>query len=327
MRKATLCGAADSSNVLQAEMRYCDLHCDALTQTGKRQVTKENLQAGECALQCFAAFVSSREDRFSSALSLCDRFDELIAREGYRPVRSASDFAEGELCAMLTVEEGGAIEGSLEKLRALYARGVRMLTLTWNYPNEIGYPAFPDYEGLLQGRVSPTARETERGLTPFGVSAVEEMNALGMIVDVSHGSDKLIEDVARVSKKPFAASHSNANAVCNWARNLQEKHIRSIAQSGGVVGLNFCADFLSPDASAEGQKQAILAHAQAIIDAGGEDVLAVGSDFDGIPPNPFLKNPAHMPNLAQALAKKFGSAVAEKICYKNAVRFLRDSLR
>ena len=99
------------------------MHCDALTQTGKRQVTKENLQAGECALQCFAAFVSSREDRFFSALSLCDRFDELIAREGYCPVRSASDFAEGELCAMLTVEEGGAIEGSLEKLRALYARG------------------------------------------------------------------------------------------------------------------------------------------------------------------------------------------------------------
>lgn len=307
-------------------MRYCDLHCDALTQTGDRQVTKETLQAGGCALQCFAAFVSARENAFSSALSLCDRFDDMIAREGYLPVRSFSDLEEGKICAMLTVEEGGAIEGKIENLHALYKRGVRMITLTWNYPNEIGYPSFPDYEGLKSGRVPFTLREKENGLTPFGVHVVQEMNALGMIVDVSHGSDKLVKDVAAVSNRPFIASHSNANAVHPWARNLEEEQIRLIAQSGGVVGLNFCADFLSFDSSEEGQRAAILAHAKEILRAGGEDTLAIGSDFDGIPENPFLKNPSRMPVLEELFVKAFGSAVTEKIFLKNALRVMRSVL-
>lgn len=307
-------------------MRYCDLHCDALTQTGELQITKERLQAGGCALQCFAAFVSARKNAFASALSLCDRFDALIEREGYIPVRNFSDIREDKICAMLTVEEGGALEGKLENLHALYRRGVRMITLTWNYPNEIGFPGFPDYEGLCAGRVPLTLRETDRGLTPFGFRIAEEMNMLGMIIDVSHGSDRLVEDVASVSKRPFIASHSNADCVCPCARNLGEKQIRLIAQSGGIVGLNFCADFLSADLGAEGQKEALLAHAEAILNAGGEDTLAIGSDFDGIPINPFLKNPSDMPALAELFSGKFGSAVTEKIFFRNVLRVLRSTL-
>ena len=311
-------------------MKYVDLHCDALTSEGVLQVTGEKLRAGGCLLQCFAAFIATREGRYSAALALCDRFDKLCGKEGYHAVRRASDLKEGAVNAMLTVEEGGAIEGDLEKLKTLYSRGVRMMTLTWNYPNEIGYPNFPDYEGLKSGRVPFTARETERGLTPFGFETAECMQELGMLIDVSHGSDKLFYDVADLSRRsgiPFVASHSGADTVCPFSRNLSDGQIRTLADCGGVVGLDFCADFLSQDTSAEGQRRAILAHAQHILKIGGEDVLALGSDFDGIPENAYMKDASRMPDLLAEFERAFGARIAEKIARKNVERVFLDVLK
>lgn len=304
-------------------MKYCDLHCDALTAEGVLQVSGETLRKGDCFLQCFAAFVSGRECRFRRAVSLADKFDETCRREGLHPVRTFSDIREGEINAVFTVEEGGAVEGDLQKLEALYRLGARMMTLTWNYPNEIGYPNFPDYGGVKRGEVSPALREGERGLTPFGFEAVYRMNEMGMIADVSHGSDKLFYDVARVCRengKPFVASHSGADSVFPCARNLTDGQIAELADCGGVVGLDFCARFTSDDASAEGQRSALLSHARAIVNAGGEDVLAIGSDFDGIPKNPYLENPARMPSFLEELTAQFGFRVAEKIALRNALR-------
>lgn len=300
-------------------MKYFDLHSDTLTAEGEKQITEERLERGGCALQCFAAFVSARENGFRQAASLVDSFYAFCEKEKIKPVVSAGGMGAG-VNALLTVEEGGAIEGSLEKLAYLYGRGVRMMTLTWNYENEIGFPAFPDFERLLAGKRSFTEREEERGLKPFGFECVEKMNELGMIIDVSHGSDKLVKDVASSSKKPFIASHSGARAALDCARNLTDEGIRLIAESGGVVGLYFCADFLSPDLSAEGQKEAILRHARAIVNAGGEDCLAFGSDFDGIPENPYLKNPSRMPDLLSLLEGEFGEEKTEKFAYKNFLR-------
>ena len=303
-------------------MRYIDLHADTLTAEGEKQITKERLAQGGCILQCFAAFVSSRTNRFRQAQLLADSFYALCEREHIHPVRDANLLAG--VNAMLTVEDGGAIEGSLEKLECLYGRGVRMMSLTWNYENEIGFPAFPDYEGLLAGRRSLSEREGERGLKPFGVACVQKMNELGMIVDVSHGSDQLVKDVASITKKPFVASHSGAQSVHDAARNLSDEGIRLIANSGGVVGLYFCADFLSSDLTVEGQREALLRHAEAIVNAGGEDCLCIGSDFDGIPENPYLKNPACMPDFLSRLADEFGGRRAEKFACSNFIRVLSD---
>lgn len=269
-------------------------------------------------MQCFAAFVSSQE-KYKEALALADKFDAYCEENGLRKITRASELGSG-MNALFTVEDGGAIEGSLDKLDALYARGARMMTLTWNYPNEIGFPNFPDYEGLLAGRLPLSRRQAELGLTPFGTSAVERMNELGVIVDVSHGSDRLVADVARHTKRPFVASHSGARRVCDCARNLTDEGIKKIADSGGVVGLDFCADFSGGCNTAEGQKAALIRHAEAIIDAGGEDVLALGSDFDGMPENPYLRTPADMPVFLETLAAAFGSRVAEKIAYGNFLR-------
>lgn len=305
-------------------MKYCDLHCDALTASGaERQITRGHLTTGGCFLQCFAAFVTEEKERFAAALRMADEFYALCEKEGYNPVTSASELREGKINALFTVEDGGAIEGDLGKLSALYGRGMRMMSLTWNLPNELGFPAFPDYEGLCAGRVPFEKRETERGLTERGREAVEEMCKLGVLADVSHGSDKLFSEVAEICKscgKPFVASHTAANSVHDCARNLTDGQLARLADCGGVAGLYFCADFLSSDLSAEGQKRAILAHARAMLNAGGEDAVCIGSDFDGIPANPAIPHAGGTGWLLNALVREFGVRIAEKIAYRNFLR-------
>ena len=303
-------GARLSCAAVLQGMKYIDLHCDALTKCeGVFQVTKKFLEEGGCLLQCFAAFIKGKDRRFERALSLCDAFDAMCEKEKYLPVRSASDLQGKGIHAMLTVEEGGAVEGSLEKLERLHFRGVRMMTLTWNYPNELGLPhTLPSDMG---------------GLSSFGKACVERMCELKMLPDVSHGNDSLLFDTAAICRAkgfPLVASHSNARAVHFHTRNLSDEGIRTIANCGGAVGLNFYQSFLSADGSEAGQRNAILTHAKHILRVGGEDVLALGSDFDGAPPNPYLPNAAHVPKLLFDLEKAFGARIAEKIAYQNALR-------
>ena len=300
-------------------MKYCDLHCDALTATGAPQVTKERLVTGGCLLQCFAAF--AEEGGFARFLTLADAFEELCRTQGYRRVLRAADLEENAVNVLLT-SEGGTFS-TTEELRALYARGVRMAGFVWNRPTAAGFPNFPDYAGVCAGRIPPSVREGPPGLTAFGLEAAEEMARLGMIVDVSHASDALFWEIAS-EKHPFVASHSGAAIVQNWARNLTCEQISVLSDCGGVVGLDFCAQFLSDDGSAEGQRAALLAHARAILDAGGEDVLAVGSDFDGILPNAFVPDPSAMPVFLQLLSDEFGPRIAEKAARDNFLRVFRD---
>ena len=198
-------------------------------------------------------------------------------------------------------------------------RGEFVFFLTWNFPNRLGYPNLSDYTGRPAG-----SRETKNGLTDFGRSVVSRMKELGMIVDVSHGSDKLVSDVKEVmGDTPFVASHSNAASVLPHPRNLTGEQIRLIAESGGVVGLSFCAEHLSQDRTREGLRAAALAHAKAILNAGGEDVLALGSDFDGIPENAFLRSPADVPQLLSDFEKAFGSRITQKIAKDNFLRVFK----
>ena len=298
------------------------MHCDALTVEGVAQVTRENLTAGGCLLQCFAAFVGT--GGYPRFCALADEFDALCMRAGYHKVTRACEIKEDAVNALLTAE-GGTFE-TLEELDGLYARGVRMAGLVWNTPTAAGYPNFPDYAGLCAGRVLPSVREETRGLTAFGRQAVEHMFARGMLVDISHASDKLFFEVAAYGR-PFVVSHSNAAAVHDWARNLTDAQLKAVADCGGVIGLNFCMDFLSDDTSAEGQRRALLAHARHILSVAGEDILALGSDFDGIPPNSFIPDAAAMPRLLQLLADAFGSRVAEKIACGNFLRVFSEVCR
>ena len=121
------------------------------------------------------------------------------------------------------MEEGGVLNEKQERLEELYRLGIRLITLTWNYENCLGYPNSRDGEVM------------NRGLKAFGLEIVERMNALGMLVDVSHLSDGGFWDCIRVSRAPIIASHSNARALCGVPRNLTDDMLRALAEKGGAA--------------------------------------------------------------------------------------------
>ena len=332
-------------------MQAIDFHCDTLSRLreaereGRPQSFSHNdfhidldkLKRGGYLMQCFAAFVylGDREcSPLASALEQIDIFYRIMDQypDAIRQVRNCEDLEqarrEGKIGAMLTVEEGGACLGSIGVLNTLYRLGVRIMTLTWNFENELAYPN--RMPGRVPGIVKSEA-ETEHGLKEKGFAFVEEMERLGMIVDVSHLSDAGFWDVARHAARPFIASHSNARAVCGHVRNLTDDMLRAVAEKGGITGINYCAAFLDGREDEEncfGTVAQMADHIEHIRQVGGLDMIALGSDFDGSGDNLELKDCSMVPLLADELHRRhYSDDAIEQIFSGNALRLFRDTLR
>ncbi len=223
----------------------------------------------------------------------------------------------GKMSALLSIEDGRDIQGSMDRLQLYYDWGVRLITLTWNMKNCFGSPNSKDPNIMAEG------------LTDFGKDAVCRMQELGMLVDVSHLSDGGFWDVVKLANKPFVASHSNARALSNHPRNLTDDMIRAIADHGGVTGLNFMPEFLNQDTvSKDSRIELMIQHAKYIINIGGEDVLGIGTDFDGFHGNLEIEGPHQMQRLMNAFKNAgFSDDLVEKIAYKNTMRVLKDVLK
>lgn len=316
-------------------IEYADLHCDTLTAIpydqlyqGSGQLSLATLKQAGCRMQCWAIFLDKEMgDLYRRATGYIDTFDRMVADYSVPTVRNVKDIdalTHADCpAAMLTVEGGEMIEGDLDKLRELHKRGVRMLTLTWNFSNEIGYPNIA-YDIFGRHRKELLTHVENRGLTDFGRQTVRTMNELGMIVDVSHLGDGGFWDVIRTSTKPVVASHSNARAMCGVVRNLTDDMIRALAANGGVMGLNLCPDFLTMDGG--DLLDAAVAHVKHILQVGGEDVLALGTDFDGITSQAPLKTCLDLPALWARLRAEFGDRVVRKMAWDNVERVLRACL-
>ncbi len=137
---------------------------------------------------------------------------------------------------MMGMEGGHPLQDDLQNLDHFYQRGVRYLTLTWN--NSLSWATSAETESALH------KHPRHSGLSPFGVQVVRRMNALGMVIDVSHVGEKTFWDVIRYAKKPVIASHSSAWALCHHWRNLKDDQLKAIARNGGVVCVNFAPGFL-----------------------------------------------------------------------------------
>lgn len=201
---------------------------------------------------------------------------------------------------LLAIEGGEAIEGSMDKLRALFEKGVRLMTLTWNNTNEISDTA-----------ASPA---NPGGLTTFGREVVAEMEKLGMAVDVSHISEKGFWDVLETAKKPVIASHSCAAALCPHHRNLTDAQFVALCKNGGVAGVNFYPLFLGGNTVDD-----IVRHILHFLALGGENHIGFGSDFDGIQNLPEeICGAADFDKIINALLRgNISEEIVRKIAYTN----------
>lgn len=315
------------------------MHCDTITALYKSNGDLlhndlhndlKKMKDGECMLQNFAIFtdISSEDSSFTKNsieyyYKQLDKNKDLI-----RPVYTYEDILNndrnGLISSLLTLEEGSVIDGDLSNLDWYYKQGVRMITLTWNYPNGIGHPNFVYDESQYKDRLHQINEKD--GLTDFGIEYVRRMSELGIIVDVSHLSDKGFYDVLEYTNRPFVASHSNARSLCNVGRNLSDDMIRKLSDRGGVTGLNFCSAFIKDNNERYTSIEGMVEHIRYIVNVGGIDCIGLGSDFDGIHNKLEIKNASGLPRLYEALRKYFSEEDIEKIFYKNVLRVYKEFL-
>lgn len=304
-----------------------DAHCDTMSRIldkGK-QLLSNDLEIDlrrmpKQYIQVFAAFVDKEnceKTPLNRCLNIIERYHSEIEKNSgiiqhcttYDEIMQALD--GGKRAAILSVEGGEALDGNLSALWALYQLGVRLITLTWNYPNEIA-------DGALT--------ETKGGLTPFGKTVVAEMNYLGMVIDVSHLSERGFWDIMEITSAPIVASHSNARALCGHLRNLTDEQIRAVIQNGGAIGLNFYPEFLND--SGQAGIDDILRHLEHILELGGENCVGFGSDFDGVDSLPDeVAGIQDMQRLTERMLRAgYSETLVKKIAAENFLRVFREIL-
>ncbi|HIM94815.1 MAG TPA: membrane dipeptidase [Campylobacterales bacterium] len=317
-------------------MKFIDLHCDTaslLLETKQKlkqnslKVDIQKLQQGEAIAQFFAMYIDSKEvdSSYEYCVKMLDNFKNelLLNQDSISLCRNHNDLImaqkENKIGAFLSIEEGEAIEGSLDKLRYFKEQGISLITLTWNYENALGYSNFE-------------WRDQTRGLKKRGFEVVEEMNHLDMLIDVSHLSDAGFQDLILNSKSPIIATHSNSRTMTNNPRNLSDTMLKQLADKGGITGINFFNNFLVDGELKEELEISTIAdmtrHIKHIRNVAGVDVIALGSDFDGILNSVEIEDISHMYKLSDALySSGFSSDEVEKIFYKNSMRIIKDVLK
>ncbi len=302
---------------LHQDALVIDTHCDTLLRVLGRNPYRQQqgayrlhdrhteghidlprLKEGGVDVQFFAAYIEPiyKPDRsLKRAMQIFDAFyteldanpDSMLLATTVQDIITAKE--QGKVAAVMAIEGGESLEGDLGVLRMFHRLGVRSIGLTWNERNDIA-------DGVGDSR-------SKGGLSVFGAAVIEEMNRLGILVDVSHLSDPGFWDVIEISKHPIIASHSNARAVCNHRRNLDDEQIKALAKNGGVMGMNFAANFVREDGKPT--LADLLDHIDHIVQLVGPHHVGLGSDFDGIGAAPEgLHDVSAMPIITEGLLKR-----------------------
>ncbi len=303
-------------------MKLFDLHCDTIERmeelgedmlTDKTQLSLKYLPQIEKWCQTFAIFIPDRY-RGQDAVN----YYEQVLAYLHKMLKKHSDIVEWadtaddirritgshKCAALLSVEGGAVLAGKLENVEKLKKDGVKMMTLTWNGPNEIA-----------SGNVDP-----EMGFTPFGREVVREMERQNIIVDVSHLNDKGMEELMGFATKPIIATHSNLRSICSHKRNVTEEMFRYIVEHKGLCGLNLLHGFVS-DELMKDSKAELFRHVYRMLELGGEDVIACGSDFDGGITSQ-MDNPALFASFGDYMVEHgISRRISDKIMFENALHF------
>ena len=374
------CGKADRSYIeLHKEAIVVDTHSDTPLRLGKgfdfskRDTTGHmdipRLQEGGIDLQVFACFLPTNTPPDQCRPTVDELIDSLEAQV-YRnqdkialcttAAQAESVIQSGRIVGFVGIENGVAINNSLENLQHFYDRGVRYMTLTHTSSNEWC---------ISSADTTPAFH----GLTDFGRAVVTKMNELGMIVDISHASVSAVEEILKVTSDPIIASHSCVNAICPHDRNLTDEQIKAIAVNGGVIGINFFSGYLSPGnrwmeiadsiydehreevdsirelypddfhqrnealqpiLDARNRETAklgidvstVVDHIDYIVNQVGPDYIGLGSDFDGVSSLPQgLSDCSMVPNITKELVQRgYSNEDIRKILGGNFMRVFRQ---
>jgi membrane dipeptidase len=321
---------------LHKEAIVVDTHCDTLMhflpqsygspparKLGERSdrghLDLPRMLEGGVTCQTFAMYTGRRAfvpEASLVAMQMVDKFYEeieqnyeIIAVTSHDEIVKAKQ--EGEVCGLLSMEGAEPLMGELAVLRVYYRLGLRMLSFAWNYRT-------PFADGL-------GAKRSLSKLPELGVQALEEMDKLGILFDVSHLADSVFWDVVDVMKVPFIASHSNARALCDHPRNCTDEMIKAIAEHGGVLGMNYAPAFVK-----KGGKGAtiehLVDHIDHIVKLVGPDHVGLGSDFDGIgPPPKGIETVDKTPNITRVLVKRgYSDEEILKILGVNHLRVFKE---
>ncbi len=304
---------------------FADLHCDTITTSYERNqnffknnlhIDIERLNKFKYPTQVFAIWLSKKyyKNAFEMTNKMIDFFERQIEenKNYISKVKCFDDIDKNnKINALLSIEGGESIENNIDNLYHFFERGVRILTLCWNYENNIGFGAFT---------------KSTQGLKPFGKDVVKVMNNINMIIDVSHLNEAGFWDLYKMSKKPFIATHSNAYSICNHFRNLKDDQLKAIKECGGVVGINLYPKFLT--SSKKATEEDIFKHIDYMANIIGIDKICLGSDFDGIEDTPTnVEDVSKYESLFYKIEKIYGKDILEKIAYKNFYTFCEKNIK
>lgn len=306
-------------------MQLFDLHCDTIESFRKKEAdflcetthfSLRELSEFRRLCQTMAVFIPDNI-RGEAALKYFkehkDYLNQLLAEQpqlaeqAYTGADVERITEEGKCAVILSVESGAALSGRLENVDYLAECGVKMMTLVWNGENELA-----------------SGHGTDKGFTEFGRQAVKRMEEKGIIVDVSHLNDRGFEELCEFAGKPFIATHSNLRSVCSHKRNLTEPQFAEVVKRSGLVGINLYKLFLADNGN--GDVDSVYRHISRMLELGGEDVIACGSDFDGADIDESLSTPVKFASVAEYLLKKgISQKEVDKIFFENALRFFSKS--
>ncbi|MGQ0484361.1 MAG: dipeptidase [Hyphomicrobiales bacterium] len=310
---------------------------DFIAGDGKGHLDLPRMAAGGFAGGMFAVFVPNSDedhaddddlnpplagevkctDALSKALSMAALLFR-IEREAagrLRICRSAADISQAmaarTIAAVLHIEGAEAIDSGLRNLDVLYASGLRSLGPVWSRPNAFGHGVPFRF---------PSSPDTGPGLTEAGKALIRRCNELRIAIDLSHLNERGFRDVAKISKAPLIASHSNVHGICPSSRNLSDRQIQAIGASGGMIGLNFANGFLRPDGQWRGDTglDVMLRHLDRMLDLAGPDHVGLGSDFEGARIPAAIGDVTGLPVLLQAMREHgYDEAMMRKLCFEN----------
>ncbi|MBR1738291.1 MAG: dipeptidase [Firmicutes bacterium] len=297
-----------------------DAHCDTVTTAISKgeKLRKNNLHNDierlaefEKAVQVFAIWFDKEdcENLYESAERAIDFFKKQADenRDIFNVIYNGEELEKSRnVGGILSIEGCEILEGNKENISRLYEKGIRIMTICWNYENELGYGA---------------ATEIKKGLKKFGMECVEEMNRCGIIADISHLNEQGAYDVCQRAEKVIA-SHSNAKRVCGHLRNLTDEQIKMIKEKNGMIGINLYPPFLSEDTKAGIYD--IEKHIEHISEIAGENNIGFGCDFDGIDDVPEnISSISDIYKVRDAIERDFGEKFADKIFFDNFYEYMK----